>query len=349
MSPTHHISRSLLLASVFAWGLPALNSLAQDKVFPKQGVPATGKITKITPNEVVIEVRSKEQTYALLDVRKITFDGEPNGLDRARENMLAGQFNQALEELKKLAQADLKTPSVQQDYEFYRWYGEGKLGLAGSGDKNAAIRGLMGLASKNRNTHHLFPLAEMLGELSLAVGQPDKAANFFSMLANSTDSETKARGLYQLARVDLALNKVDEAKGRLQQLSSASSTSPGLIRLKTLAEVGLAECKLLEGDPQGALNTLNALVQKNDSSDLELFAAIKNAQGACYQSLDQPKQALLRYLQTDLLFFTAPEAHAEALYHLTQLWTVVGEPARAAEARSRLTSLYASSTWANKQ
>jgi hypothetical protein len=121
-----------------------------------------------------------------------------------------------------------------------------------------------------------------------------------------------------------------------------------MLRLKTLAEVGLAVCENLQGNSQAALNSLNALVQKNDSSDQALFAKIKNAQGACYKAMKQPKLAVVRYLQTDLLFFTAPEAHAEALYHLSQLWPEIGDPARGAEARSRLVSQYAASTWANK-
>ena len=91
------------------------------------------------------------------------------------------------------------------------------------------------------------------------------------------------------------------------------------------------------------------MVQKHDSTDQALFARINNARGACYQSLNKPEQALLSYLQTDLLFFTDPEAHAEALYFLNRLWPVAGNPARAADAQARLVNRYASSKWANKQ
>ncbi len=321
---------------------------AQDRVYPKQGVPASGKISKITPTEIIITVRGKDQNYAMTDVRKVTFDGEPNTLDRVREQMLLGQYEQALEEVKKISPAGIENPLAVQDVEFYRWYGEGKLALAGKGDKNAAIAGLLALASKNRNTHQFYPLVETLGELSLAVGQLDKATSFFNMLSMSPSAESKATALYQLGQVELSQGKTAEAKERFKQLSSAPSNSPEMIRIKNFAAVGLAVCENLEGNPQAALDNLNALIQKNDSTDQVLFARINNAKGACHQALNQPQSALLRYLQTDLLFFTSAESHAEALYQLSVLWPAVGNPARGAEAKSRLVQQYASSSWANK-
>ncbi len=336
---------------LFVWQVMlfcAMPTLADDRVYPKQGAAATGKITALTPAEVTINVRGKDQKYAISDVLKITFDGEPKGLERGREQVLLGQYDQALDELKKLTPAGIENPLIIQDIEFYRWYCEGKLGLAGSGDKQAAIRGLYALAGKNRNTHHLYPLSEMLGELSLAIGQPDKASTFFNMLLSAPDAETKATGIYRLANVELSLNKSSEAQERLQQIAAAPSNSPQMVRIKSLAEVGLAICENQQGDSQQALDKLNAMIQKFSSDDQELFARIYNAKGDCYRKLDKPQQALLSYLQTDLLFFSDPEAHAEALYHLKNLWPTQGKPDRAAEAGSRLVNQYASSTWASK-
>ncbi len=343
-----HLRLIYVLCIVLSTLCMASANMAQDRVFPNQGVPASGKISKLSPAEVVINVRGKDQNFAIQDVRKISFEGEPNSLDRAREQVLLNQYEQALEEVKKLSSDGISNPLIVQDIEFYRWYCEGKLALAGSGDKNAAITGLLALARKNSNTHHLFPLSEMLGELSLAVGQPEKAVTYFGMLAKAPSPETKATGIYQLGQVELSQNKVAEAKERFKQLSTAPSNSPAMIRIKNFAAVGLAVCDNLEGNTQAALSNLDVLIQKNDSTDLALFAKINNAKGACYQSLKQPKSALLRYLQTDLLFFTSPEAHAEALYHLSNLWPAVGDPARGAEAKARLIQQYASSTWANK-
>ena len=341
-----------LLLVPFLLTLIASLSLSQthaaDRVYPKQGVPASGKIESLTPIKVTITVRNNEQTYAINEVLKISFDGEPTSLERARDLCLGDQYDQALEEIKKVAPGSVENPLVRQDVEYYRWYCEGKLGLMGKGDKAAAIKGLLGVVEANRNTHHLFELSELLGELHLAIGQPESATRYYGVLLNAPDNDTKAIGVYRLAQVELSQGNTDQAKTRFSQLVNASASSAEMTRLKSLAEVGLAVCQQLSGDAEGALSKLDALVAKHPSTDHELFARIYNAMGACHQQLEQPVQALLSYLKTDLLFFTEAEAHAEALYHLKNLWTEYGNPAKSADAANRLVTQYASSTWANK-
>ena len=49
-----------------------------------------------------------------------------------------------------------------------------------------------------------------------------------------------------------------------------------------------------------------------------------------------------------LEFLGLPDSHAEALYQLSGLWTKLGDPQRAADAKARLMNLYAGSSWAKK-
>ncbi len=321
---------------------------ADDKVYPKRDTAASGKIVDITPATVKITVRGKDQTYEISDLRKISFDGEPNTLDRARESVIQGQYEQALDEVKKIPLESIQNPLVKQDVVFYRFYCEGKLALAGSGDKDAAKNGLLAVGKENGKTHHLYAISELLGELEMASGHPDLAARYFNMLTSANNADTKALGSYRLGEVRLSQGKHAEARGLFEKLVAANSSSPEMGRLKSLSEVGLAVCDNLAGNSQEALKKLDALAQQLDSTDQGLFARINNARGACYTSLGKTNQALLSYLQTDLMFFTDGEAHAEALYHLTQLWPKAGQPTRAAEAKQRLGTQYASSSWANK-
>lgn len=322
---------------------------AEDRVYPERDTVASGKIVELTPTLVKITVRGKDQTYDMSDVRKISFDGEPNSLDRARESVLQGQYEQALDEVKKIPLESLANPLIKQDVEFYRFYCEGKLALAGSGDKTAASNGLIGVVKENPKNHHFYEISELLGELEVASGRPDQAARYFNLLLSAPHADTKALGVYRLGEVQLAQGKHEEAKIRFEQLAGATSTSPEMGRLKNLAEVGLAVCDNLAGNSQAALDKLDRLAQQFDSTDHGLFARINNARGACYQALGKTNQALLSYLQTDLMFFTDGETHAEALYYLTQLWPEAGQPTRAADAKQRLATQYAASAWANKQ
>ena len=343
-----HHQRIIALSFVFLTVVGAV-SQGLDRVYPKQGVPASGKIKSMSRDEVTITVRGKDQKYQVADIRKITFDGEPRALDRAREQVLMEQYDQALDELKKIAVDSIENPLARQDVEFYRWYSEGKLGLAGSGDKAAAIKGLLHLASTNPKTYHLYDLSELLGELAMAVGQPDKARSYFGLLSKAPSPEMKAAAAYHLGEVELSLGKPAEAKKYFTQLMAGSSNSPEMLRLKSFAQIGLAICESMEGKSEQAIAKLEKMIESSDSTDQGLFARLNNALGACYLALKQPKKALLRYLETDLLFFTEADAHAEALYNLSKLWPEVGNAARAAEARERLVKQYASSRWASKQ
>lgn len=322
---------------------------AQDKVYPLQGSALSGKIAEITRNEVSIEVRGNKQTLPLTQVRKITFEGEPSGLDRARELFAQQQFDQARDEIRKLDVAAAKSPQIAQEMEFYGWYCEGKLGLIGAGgDKAKAAAGLLALSRTNANSHHMYDVAEMLGDLAVSLGRADSATTYYNLLLQSPSPDTKARGVYALANLELTQNKTAEAKTRFEQLAAATAATPEMTRIKNLAEVGLAVCKIRGGQAQEALTQLKSMVEKNDSTDQELFARIYNAQGACFTTLNQSNLAVLAYLRTDLLFFTDPDAHAEALYYLSNLWAKIGEPSRASDAKARLVAAYAGSSWANK-
>ena len=60
------------------------------------------------------------------------------------------------------------------------------------------------------------------------------------------------------------------------------------------------------------------------------------------------KEAARAYLKTELLFTVDPDSHAEALFHLQQLWEQLGEPNRASEARQKINDRYRNTWWATK-
>jgi tetratricopeptide (TPR) repeat protein len=338
----------LLAASIVVLGL--INSgWAQDRIFLKQGNPLQGSIGTITPTQVTIEVRGKEQNVPVADIRKITFDKEPSGLDRARDLALDGKYSQALDQLRNVPREGLADqPLVRQDYEFYYWYSDGMRSLAGSGDSTAAIRGLVNLDKSNPDSHHRFQIKLLLGRLALAKKVYDRSEEYFSELVQSPSAQDKAAGLYYLARLKLEQERPSEAREHLKSLLSAPAGSPEMARTKSRGAILEARIDILEGSPQQALEALDGMAEREDNADYQLFAEICNARGAAHLKMDDPHRAAISFLQTDLLFFTDPETHAEALYHLKQLLVTVGQPARAADAGSRLANLYASSKWANQ-
>ncbi len=117
--------------------------------------------------------------------------------------------------------------------------------------------------------------------------------------------------------------------------------------VRRVIAVGLAVCDAKEGKSKEALAKLQELIKSNDSTDQPLFARISNAMGLCYEALGQNDQAALAFLRTDLLFSSAPDLHAEALYHLAQLLPKVNEPQEGLDAKNRLKARYPASPWNN--
>ena len=325
-----------------------LSAQEKDKVVLIKGVAATGKIVEMAPEQVVIEVKGKNQTYKTNEIAKVMFDSEPSNLDRAREFVASRQFTNAESELQKIDLTKITDPRIVQDVQFYRGYVAAKMSLSGMGNPRDAARLLAVAAKADPKSYHAYKSHELLGDLALALGLNEPANGYFAELAKAPFPELQALSAYKQGEVALTSNKIDVARKFFQQLASSGATDSETARLKNLSEVGLAVCDAQSGNSQQALDKLKQLVAQHDSSDQVLFARIYNAQGVCYQALKQPQQALLAYLKTDLLFSQSPELHAEALYQLSKLWPGAGQPQRGTEARQRLTAKYPSSPWNNK-
>ncbi len=85
---------------------------------------------------------------------------------------------------------------------------------------------------------------------------------------------------------------------------------------------------------------VKGLIAELNPTDVEMSARIYNAQGASYEASGDTEGAILSYLHTHLMFSTQPDAHAEALKKLIELWPKVGKPERAAAARQELQQRY---------
>lgn len=325
-------------------------SVAQDKdrVYPTKGAAATGAIKERTKEKVVIEVRGNNQNFPTNEIQRIVFDGEPSQLSRGKDSIVQGQFDQAEEELKKVDTGSLKTDDMKEEYLFYRSYLAGAQALRGKGDPNAATKNLRAWAQKYPNSHNFYATSEMLGNLAMAVGAPDQASRFYGAYAAAPFPDYKLRGSYLQGRALMAQKQNAEAKSKFDSVAQAKVSDPALLKVQKLALVASIKCDAAEGKADAAIQSLEKMVDEGDSTDAELFAELYNTLGSIYQSQNNHYEAVLSYLKTDLLYSTQPEAHAEALYNLSQLWPKVGDPQQATESKAKLTKMYPTSPWVKK-
>ena len=141
--------------------------------------------------------------------------------------------------------------------------------------------------------------------------------------------------------VDLARTAIEHFDAAL---ASGATGRPAELQMQ-LARVGKAVSLAETGGVDNALKLLHEVIAKADEGDRDVYARAYNALGNCYRKKGATKDALLEYLKVDLLFSSVPDAHAEALYNLSQLWNEVQHPERARAAAETLQERYATSRW----
>lgn len=318
-----------------------------DKLYPSNGAAVTGKITEMTRNNVVMEVRGVKENFQAIDIQRILYEGEPASYTKAKEAVLTEQWEDAMDSLKKVDFKSILRDDIKKEFEFYVGLVQAKMAMSGQGDPAAAEARLLNFVKANSNSFHFFNSSDALGSLAASTGGHDRALKYFAALASSPFPAQKLKAQYSLGNSNLAVGKVAEARAAFGEALAGATDDAVSKQYKKLASVGMIRCETADKKYTEAIEKLRKLVSDTDATDNELFAQIYNALGEAHLLAGQEEEAILAYLHTDLLFTSNPDSHAEALYHLIQLFTKV-DPPRVAETKARLQSLYANSAWAKK-
>jgi tetratricopeptide (TPR) repeat protein len=348
----NQIVNRLIIGCVLILGLsqPLWAQRDVDQVYLTKGTPARGSIPPdgITPDKVAVEVASAPRHIEVNEIVRIAFAGEPTELLAGRNAVLQKNYNQALIDLKKLDGQKIDRAFVRQDIEFYKALCQAKIALSEGGDKKAATDAMYNFVKSSPKSYHFYEAAEALGDLAMASGRWADAAKFYGPtgLGAAPWSDYQMRANYATGRALIGEKKYDEALEKFKAVQTSELSTPEALRQKNLAAVGRAVCLAETGKVEEAQTLLNDLIDKNDPQDAVLFARAYNALGRCYEKQNKAKDAVLALLHTDLLFYADADAHAEALYHLSKLWSDINKSDRAIAARSTLRERYAGSIWA---
>jgi tetratricopeptide (TPR) repeat protein len=335
-----------------AW--PALASAQQqfDSVVGERGAPSFGAIAEITRVQITLDTPQGRKLFPVNEVQKVTFKDEPRELRAARDGILRGQLENARTELDKISLDGIARKEIVQDIEFYKAYCDGRLALVGGGDKAAAVRALRTFveAPPNSQTFHYYAAVELLGDLAVALASYDNGVKYYNMLSEAPWPDARLKGAILEGNAMVSNGMYAEALAKFDSVLAASLDDARAREQKLLATLGRAVCLAGTGKPDEGIALATKIIDDNNSQEKPvLFAKAYNALGTCYLQAGKREDALLAFLHVDLLFTQDPDAHAEALYHLSALWKAMNKSERALKARSLLESRYSGSSWANKK
>ncbi len=335
----------LLMATLLA----PTAALAQstDRVMLRPAGSVSGKVTNTSPGGIDVEVRDGDiQKIPIEKIREVQFGGEPQDLKAARTLLVRGRPANALDDLKKLTPADFEgaDPLVLQEKEYIEAAASARAALGGSGDVKAAGGLVSGFLTKNSKSYHTLELQELLGDLLAKAGLPEKAVAAYDKVSQGPPA-FKVRAASAKAKMLFDQKKFDEAAKAFDEAISVDANDEASKAQKRAAVMGKAKCLAQAGKAADAISLVIGAIRQASPEEKEMLAGAYNTLGAAHRAAGKEQDALIAFLTVDLVYNSVPEAHAEALANLVELWQKANNPERSRQAMQSLETSYPESPW----
>jgi len=312
-----------------------------------------GSIKSISRQEIVIESSGgQERTVAVNEVAYVEFKKDPVELRAARRDMFSGNFRGVLEKLDKIDKPSINQPNLIAEIDFYEALAIARLALTGDdehGNQKAAASKVVEFRSNHKDSFHYYDAVEVLGELAKTLELWPAANKFYKDLESAPWPDVKLQAIVLQGNAMVAQGEFNKALEFFERVRNDQTESGPLVdRQRQLATVGVIYCHghLSSEDAEKGITVAADVLKMASESDFQLLGRLYNALGVCYAKSGQPKDAILSFLKTDILFPQERETHAEALYRLAPLWDNINRKDRALRARSSLKTMYPESKWA---
>jgi tetratricopeptide (TPR) repeat protein len=311
-----------------------------------------GRIMNTTANEVTIELKGGiSDQVQVNEIKFIQWDNEPAQMSQAHKYIHEGDFGEALASLEKADLEDVKRPEMKLEHEYLMIYCQARLALAGSltpedgkDPLKESGKRLVAFLTANASTYHFYEANELVGDLLVASGNYAAAEPYYNALKQAKWPDYKMRAGVAMGRALLAQEKAAEAAKAFDEVIASEGASELAEGQRRVAKLGKARCLAATGQADAAIKMIEEVIAKADND--ELNAQAYNALGFALRKAKKPKEALLAFLHTDLLYPSSPDAHAEALANLVALFREQYKPVHSKRARATLLERYGSSHWA---
>ena len=257
-----------------------------------------------------------------------------------RAGRSAGQLAEAAELFKKAATETAGRPYPHQAALFREARVMGDLALVEPDRMKEARDKLSQFLRSYPNSRHLIGRRESLARLQIHAGDFAGADATIAELAKFPKAGDRAAVLR--TKVLARQGKHTEAIAELDRLIASSPKGSERRRAAMLAKAeNLARMKKYKE----AEALVREVIQANPPEDAAAQAPAYNTLGDCLRAANRPKDALIAYLHTDLLYSKDKEEHPRALHAISAMYRVLKQDARADEFAQRLKHEYPRSAW----
>jgi tetratricopeptide (TPR) repeat protein len=299
-----------------------------------------GTIQAESPSEVIVKLGANTINVPTGEIVEVHYDGQPASMALAESRESANQLVEAADLYKKAASDASGKPYIEQTAKFRQAQLLAQVALGDPGRTGEATALLGAAIQAYPNSRHIIAALDSLARLQLQKG--DYAAVEKTLAEMARFPQSADRGAVLRARV--FDKKGDHARAiaeydRMIQGAPDGSARQREARLaKAESLVGLKKFAEAEAD-------VRAVIKAAPAEDYQAQSAAYNTLGDCLRAAGKPKDALLAYLHTDLLYSKDKEQHPRALAHIAQLYRELKRDDRADDALLRLKQDYPQSPW----
>lgn len=299
-----------------------------------------GDVESESPTEVVVKVGATSVPVPTDQIVAIRYDGQPATIQLAETREDAGKLAEAAELFRKAAGEAAGKPLVAQMAQFREAAALADLATNETDRAKDAKERLLRFVQTYPNGRHIIPAREALAKLQLSTGDYRGAEATIAALsklprAAERGAVLRARVLARQGRFDEAISELDRLIGSLPDRSAA------------LREARLAKAESLVGAKKykEAETLVRQVIADAPAEDAASQSAAYNTLGDCLRAANHPKEALLAYLHTDLLYGKDKQEHPRALFQIEKLFRLLKQDGRADEYAQRLKQEYPRSQW----
>jgi tetratricopeptide (TPR) repeat protein len=336
----------LLLIGVAGFGSPAKLRGDEVRLIPgtsvKQAIGGVvrGQVQSESAAEVVVLVGANPVSVPADQIVSVRYDSQSATFPLAEARESAGQLGEAADLFKKAASEAAGRPYPQQSALFREARALGDLALVEPDRIKDARDKLTQFLRTYPNSRQLVAARESLARLQIHAGDFSGAEATIAALAKSPKAAERAAVLR--TKVLARQGKYDEAIAELDRLIASSPKGSERHRAAMLAKseslVGLKKFKEAEA-------LVREVIQSSPAEDAEAQAPAYNTLGDCLRAANHPKEALMAYLHTDLLYSKDKAEHPRALHAISTLFRQIKQDAKADEFALRLKQEYPRSSW----